>query len=132
MPATGTLSLHVRDQQVGQARLMTQPGKFGLGGGGLVIGRSAPSRWSMTTPASARGGSRGAQLCVSWWTYAGYRPSTWHGRRRRRLPASNGNCQILGAGGDVLQTAGRPWVLPPPKRGGHDPVESNQGHAFQP
>ncbi len=27
---------------------------------------------------------------------------------------------------------GRRRVLPPPKRGGHDPVESNQRHAFQP
>ncbi len=42
MPATGTLTLHIRDQEVGQARVMTQPGKFGLGGGGLVIGRSGP------------------------------------------------------------------------------------------
>ena len=40
MPATGTLSLHMRDAQVGAATIMTQPGKFGLGGGGLVVGRS--------------------------------------------------------------------------------------------
>ncbi len=40
MPATGTLSLHMRDAQVGAATIITQPGKFGLGGGGLVVGRS--------------------------------------------------------------------------------------------
>jgi arylsulfatase A-like enzyme len=40
MPATGTLTLHARDQQIGAGTIMTQPGKFGLGGGGLVVGRS--------------------------------------------------------------------------------------------
>ncbi len=44
MPATGTLSLHMRDAQVGAATIMTQPGKFGLGGGGLVVGRSGPEQ----------------------------------------------------------------------------------------
>ena len=40
MPTQGTLTLHIRDKQVGEATIMTQPGKFGLGGGGLVVGRS--------------------------------------------------------------------------------------------
>jgi hypothetical protein len=40
MPAQGTLSLYIRDQKVGEATIRTQPGKFGLGGGGLVVGRS--------------------------------------------------------------------------------------------
>ena len=40
MPTTGTLTLHIRDQAAGSATIMTQPGKFGLGGGGLVVGRS--------------------------------------------------------------------------------------------
>jgi arylsulfatase A-like enzyme len=40
LPTEGTLSLYVRDQKVAEARIMTQPGKFGLGGGGLVVGRS--------------------------------------------------------------------------------------------
>jgi arylsulfatase len=40
LPATGTLTLRMRDQAVGSSPLMTQPGKFGLGGGGLVVGRS--------------------------------------------------------------------------------------------
>ena len=40
MPTQGTLTLHIRDQAVGAAKIMTQPGKFGLGGGGLVVGRS--------------------------------------------------------------------------------------------
>ncbi len=42
MPTTGTLTLHIRDKAVGSATIMTQPGKFGLGGGGLVVGRSGP------------------------------------------------------------------------------------------
>jgi arylsulfatase A-like enzyme len=40
MPTEGTLSLYVRDQKVGDGWIRTQPGKFGLGGGGLVLGRS--------------------------------------------------------------------------------------------
>jgi len=40
MPPQGTLSLHIRDQRAGEGTIMTQPGKFGLGGGGLAVGRS--------------------------------------------------------------------------------------------
>jgi len=40
MPTQGVLSLHIRDQKVGEDSIKTQPGKFGLGGGGLVVGRS--------------------------------------------------------------------------------------------
>ena len=40
MPTQGTLTLHIRDKAVGSATIRTQPGKFGLGGGGLVVGRS--------------------------------------------------------------------------------------------
>ena len=40
MPAQGTLSLYVRDKKVGEGAIRTQPGKFGLGGGGLVVGQS--------------------------------------------------------------------------------------------
>jgi arylsulfatase len=40
MPTQGTLSLYIRDQKVGEDTIRTQPGKFGLGGGGLVVGRS--------------------------------------------------------------------------------------------
>jgi arylsulfatase len=40
LPTTGTLSLYIRDRKVVEQEIMTQPGKFGLGGGGLVVGRS--------------------------------------------------------------------------------------------
>ena len=40
LPTAGMLTLHIRDEAVGQANIVTQPGKFGLGGGGLVVGRS--------------------------------------------------------------------------------------------
>jgi arylsulfatase A-like enzyme len=40
MPTQGTLSVYIRDQKVGEDTIKTQPGKFGLGGGGLVVGRS--------------------------------------------------------------------------------------------
>jgi arylsulfatase len=40
LPTHGTVSLYIRDKKVGEAPIMTQPGKFGLGGTGLVVGRS--------------------------------------------------------------------------------------------
>jgi len=39
MPAEGTLTLHIRDTNVGEARIKTQPGKFSLAGEGLNVGR---------------------------------------------------------------------------------------------
>jgi hypothetical protein len=39
-PTEGQLSLFIRDQRVGEATIKTQSGKFGLGGGGLVVRRS--------------------------------------------------------------------------------------------
>jgi arylsulfatase len=41
MATQGTLGLYIRDQKVGEDTIKTQPGKFGLGGGGLVVGRSS-------------------------------------------------------------------------------------------
>jgi hypothetical protein len=40
MPTEGDLTLHIRDNEAGSGTIRTQPGKFGLGGGGLVVGRS--------------------------------------------------------------------------------------------
>jgi hypothetical protein len=40
MPTQGTLTLFIRDRAVGSGTIRTQPGKFGLGGGGLALGRS--------------------------------------------------------------------------------------------
>jgi hypothetical protein len=39
MPAEGTLTLHIRDEAVGEGRIRTQPGKFALGGEGLNVGK---------------------------------------------------------------------------------------------
>jgi arylsulfatase A-like enzyme len=39
MPTTGTLSLFVGDEKVGEGRIMTQPGNFSLVGEGLNVGR---------------------------------------------------------------------------------------------
>jgi arylsulfatase len=41
MPAEGTLTLHIREQAVGEAKIKTQPGKFSLGGEGLNVGRDS-------------------------------------------------------------------------------------------
>jgi hypothetical protein len=39
MPTTGTLSLFVDDEKVGEGQIMTQPGNFSLVGEGLNVGR---------------------------------------------------------------------------------------------
>jgi arylsulfatase len=39
MPSEGVLTLHVRDQTVGEGRIKTQPGYFSLAGEGLNVGR---------------------------------------------------------------------------------------------
>lgn len=39
MPPEGTLTLHIGSDQVGQARIKTQPGKFSIAGEGLNVGR---------------------------------------------------------------------------------------------
>ena len=41
MPTTGTLSLYVNDDKVGEGQIMTQPGNFSLVGEGLNIGKDA-------------------------------------------------------------------------------------------
>jgi arylsulfatase len=38
MPTTGTLSLYINQEKVGEARIKTQPGKFSLSGEGLNVG----------------------------------------------------------------------------------------------
>jgi arylsulfatase len=39
MPSEGTLTLHIRDEEVGRGRIKTQPGKFSIAGEGLNIGK---------------------------------------------------------------------------------------------
>jgi arylsulfatase len=39
MPTTGTLSLYVNDEKVGEGTIMTQPGNFSLVGEGLNVGK---------------------------------------------------------------------------------------------
>ncbi len=61
MPSQGTLSLHMRDAKVGEGKIMTQPGKFGLGGGGLLVGRSGlepvTDDYAGTSPHAFTGGT---------------------------------------------------------------------------
>jgi arylsulfatase len=40
MPAEGTLTLHIRNHQVGEGHIRTQPGKFDRTGPGFLLGRS--------------------------------------------------------------------------------------------
>ncbi|MGH2576485.1 MAG: arylsulfatase, partial [Actinomycetota bacterium] len=39
MPTTGTLSLFIDDEKVGEGQIMTQPGNFSLVGEGLNVGK---------------------------------------------------------------------------------------------
>jgi arylsulfatase len=39
LPTTGTLSLFINDEKVGQGQIMTQPGNFSLVGEGLNVGK---------------------------------------------------------------------------------------------
>jgi arylsulfatase A-like enzyme len=43
MPTTGTLSLFVNDEKVGEGKIMTQPGNFSLVGEGLNVGKDPAS-----------------------------------------------------------------------------------------
>ena len=59
MPTTGTLSLFVNDEKVGEGTIMTQPGNFSLVGEGLnVRAGNRPSRSRRTTRARAPTRSR--------------------------------------------------------------------------
>jgi arylsulfatase A-like enzyme len=52
MPAEGTLALHIRDKQVGEGHIRTQPGKFDLAGPGFLIGHSGGEPVSDDYPSS--------------------------------------------------------------------------------
>ena len=60
MPTTGTLSLFIGDEKVGEGTIMTQPGNFSLVGEGLNIGQDPASPVTDDYPASARTRSRAA------------------------------------------------------------------------
>ena len=84
LPAQGTLSLYIRDEKVGEQMIITQPGKFGLGGGGLVSDDPGPSRSRTTTPATRPGRSSAARSNASSSTSAASPSPTWLRRPERR------------------------------------------------
>jgi arylsulfatase len=61
MPTTGTLSLFVGDEKVGEGRIMTQPGNFSLVGEGLNVGKdpgeAVTADYSGARPFSFTGGT---------------------------------------------------------------------------
>jgi arylsulfatase A-like enzyme len=61
MPATGTLSLFIDDDKVGEGRIITQPGNFSLVGEGLNVGRdpgeAVTGDYAGTSPYAFTGGS---------------------------------------------------------------------------
>ena len=50
MPAEGTLTLRVGENQVGQGRIKTQPGKFSIAGEGLNVGRDGAEPVTLDYP----------------------------------------------------------------------------------
>ena len=61
MPATGTLSLYIDDEKVGEGRISTQPGNFSLVGEGLNVGKDpgepVTSDYAGTHPFAFTGGT---------------------------------------------------------------------------
>jgi hypothetical protein len=61
MPATGTLSLFIDDEKVGEGRITTQPGNFSLVGEGLNVGRDpaepVTDDYAGTSPYAFTGGT---------------------------------------------------------------------------
>ena len=61
MPTTGTLSLFIDDEKVGEGQIMTQPGNFSLVGEGLNVGRDpgepVTDDYSGTSPYAFTGGT---------------------------------------------------------------------------
>ena len=61
MPTTGTLSLFIDDEKVGEGQIMTQPGNFSLIGEGLNVGKDrgepVTDDYSGTSPYAFTGGT---------------------------------------------------------------------------
>ena len=61
MPTTGTLSLFIDDEKVGEGQIMTQPGNFSLVGEGLNVGKDPgepiTDDYSGTSPYAFTGGT---------------------------------------------------------------------------
>jgi arylsulfatase len=61
LPTTGTLSLYIGDEKVGEGQIMTQPGNFSLVGEGLNVGKDPAEPitddYSGTSPYAFTGGT---------------------------------------------------------------------------
>jgi hypothetical protein len=61
LPTTGTLSLFINDEKVGEGQVMTQPGNFSLVGEGLNVGKDPAEPitddYSGTSPYAFTGGT---------------------------------------------------------------------------
>ena len=53
LPATGTLSLFINDEKVGEGQIMTQPGNFSLVGEGLNVGKDPAEPVTADYPGSS-------------------------------------------------------------------------------
>jgi arylsulfatase A-like enzyme len=62
MPTTGTLSLFIDDQKVGEGKIMTQPGNFSLAGEGLNVGRDPAEPVTLDYPGQSPFAFRGGTI----------------------------------------------------------------------
>jgi hypothetical protein len=62
MPTTGTLSLFIDDEKVGEGKIMTQPGNFSLVGEGLNVGRDPGEAVTADYPGSSPHGVTGGTI----------------------------------------------------------------------
>jgi hypothetical protein len=62
MPTEGTLTLHIGEDAVGEARIKTQPGKFSLAGEGLNIGKDGGERVTDDYPGESPWGFAGGTI----------------------------------------------------------------------
>jgi arylsulfatase A-like enzyme len=81
--AIGAISLYHGDENVGEGRIKTQPGKFSLAGDGLCVGRDSADPVTNDYAGSAPWAFTAAPSSASPSTSAANRTSTWNAKRSR-------------------------------------------------
>ena len=80
MPTTGTLTLFINDEPVGEGRIMTQPGNFSLVGEGLNVGKDPGEPVTADYPGANPFAFTGGTIAGPSSTSPASRSSTWSGR----------------------------------------------------
>jgi hypothetical protein len=93
MPTEGTLTLHMRDQAVGEGRIKTQPAYFSLAGEGLNVGKDGGEPVTDDYPGDSPWASSAERSIRRSSTSAASHSSTSHGRRPQRSHATDVSTQ---------------------------------------